>query len=161
MAPKRPARLRPQAAPVATPGLTAVSLHISKLRGVGPEVRARLKIGGITYSDQLLLAAGTLEKRSGLSRATGLEVAVIDRLVRRADLARIKGIGLIFADMLERVGVDSVEALRRAAPDRLHARLCELNRSERMARRSPTPEEVEDWIRQAKALPPLLRIERT
>lgn len=136
-----------------------VSLHISKLRGVGPEVRARLKVGGITYSDQLLLAAGTPEKREALSRATGLDVAVIERLARRADLARVKGIGLIFADMLEVIGVDSVEALRYASPEPLRARLHELNRAERMARRSPTLEEVEDWVRQAQALPPLLRTE--
>ena len=137
--------------------LTAVSLHISKLRGVGPEVRARLKIGGITYSDQLLHAAATPERRRELQRATGLEDAVIARLARRADLARVKGIGAVFADMLERVGVDHVEALRAAAPERLHAALRELNRVDRMARRSPTPEEVADWVRQAEALPPVLQ----
>ena len=136
-----------------------VSLHISKLRGVGPEVRARLKVGGITYSDQLLHAAGTPEKRAALGRVTGLDIALIDRLARRADLARIKGIGLIFADMLELAGVDTVEALRHASPERLRAELHELNRAERMARRSPTLEEVEDWVRQARALPPLLRTE--
>jgi predicted flap endonuclease-1-like 5' DNA nuclease len=137
-------------------GDPAVSLHISKLRGVGPEVRARLKVGGITYSDQLLHAAATPERRGELQRATGLDPAVIARLARRADLSRIKGIVAVFADMLERVGVDHVEALRHASPGELHARLHELNRAERMARRSPTPEEVEDWVGQARALPPVL-----
>ena len=138
-------------------GEPAVSLHISKLRGVGPEVRARLKVGGITYAEQLLHAAATPDRRRELHRATGLDPAVIARLARRADLSRIKGIGAVFADMLERIGVDHVEALRAVdSPARLHADLHELNRAERMARRSPTPEEVEDWVRQARALPPVL-----
>ena len=137
-------------------GDSAVSLHISKLRGVGPEVRARLKVSGINYADQLLHAAATPDRRRDLQRATGLDPTVIARLARRADLSRIKGIGAVFADMLERVGVDHVETLRHASPGELHARLHELNRAERMARRSPTPEEVEDWVRQARALPPVL-----
>jgi predicted flap endonuclease-1-like 5' DNA nuclease len=138
-------------------GDPAMSLHISKLRGVGPEVRARLKVGGITYSDQLLHAAATPDRRGELQRATGLDPAVIARLARRADLSRIKGIGAVFADMLERIGVDHVEALRAVdEPERLHAALHELNRAERMARRSPTPEEVADWVGQARALPPVL-----
>ena len=58
-------------------GDPAVSLHISKLRGVGPEVRARLKVGGITYADQLLHAAATPDRRSKLQRATGLDPAVM------------------------------------------------------------------------------------
>ena len=133
-----------------------MSLHISKLRGIGPEVRARLKSGGITYSDQLLAAAGTPAKRRDLGRTTGLDPAAIERLARRADLARIKGIGAVFTDMLERIGVDHVGALRRAAPEELRARLHEFNRAERLARRSPTPEEVADWVRQARELEPVL-----
>jgi hypothetical protein len=38
----------------------------------------------------------------------------------------------------------------------LHARLFAHNREERIARRSPTPEEVEGWVRQARALPALV-----
>jgi hypothetical protein len=34
--------------------------------------------------------------------------------------------------------------------------LAAYNREERLARRSPTPEEVRDWVRQARALPALV-----
>lgn len=133
-----------------------MSLHISKLRGVGVQVRARLKLRGINYAEQMLLEASTPDKRRELERATGLDAAVVERLARRADLARVKGIGVVFADMLEAVGVDHVEPLRRADPAELHGRLREYNQAERLARRSPTPEEVEDWVGQARALPPVL-----
>jgi hypothetical protein len=38
----------------------------------------------------------------------------------------------------------------------LHERLRGYNRRERLARRSPTPEEVNDWVGQARRLPRLV-----
>ena len=38
----------------------------------------------------------------------------------------------------------------------LHRQLRDYNRRERLARRSPTPEEVADWVGQARLLPVLL-----
>jgi hypothetical protein len=49
-----------------------------------------------------------------------------------------------------------VPALAARDPAGLHARLFAHNREERIARRSPTPEEVEGWVRQARALPALV-----
>jgi predicted flap endonuclease-1-like 5' DNA nuclease len=69
---------------------------------------------------------------------------------------RIKGIGAIFADMLELLGVDRTARLARQAPRELHAALAELNAVERFARRAPTPDEVQDWIAKARTLPPLI-----
>lgn len=132
-----------------------MSLHVSKLRGISLETRSKLKHRGITYTRQLLDAAGKPEERARLAHAADIEEAELLRLVRRADLARIKGIGAIFADMLEWVGVHDVGTLARQSPEALHARLFELNAAERLARRAPTPEEVVDWVRQARVLPRL------
>jgi predicted flap endonuclease-1-like 5' DNA nuclease len=151
-----PFRSVPRERVEATPQTRArmMSLHVSKLRGITYELRGKLKQRGITYSDQLLEAAGGAEKRRGLAAATGIEEAVLSRLVCRADLARIKGIGAIFADMLELIGIDRVARLATQDATALHATLHELNLAERFARRAPTPEEVISWIAQAKALPP-------
>lgn len=138
----------------------AMSLHVSKLRRISVETRGKLKHRGITYTEQLLEAAGRPEARSRLAAASGVEEDELLRLVRRADLARINGVGAIFADMLELVGVRDVGLLARQSPDALHARLFELNASERLARRAPTPEEVLDWVRQARVLPPLFEEQR-
>ena len=47
-------------------------------------------------------------------------------------------------------------ALAARDPAELHARLSAHNREERLARRSPTPEEVRDWVAQARSLSPLV-----
>jgi len=137
-------------------GGRSMSLHVSKLRGISVPVRNRLKRHGITYTHQLLEAAGGRERRRELAARSGLDEADLLRLACRADLARIKGIGAIFADMLELVGVDRVAALARHDPRHLHRILHDLNAAERFARRAPTEAEVADWVTQARALPPLV-----
>jgi predicted flap endonuclease-1-like 5' DNA nuclease len=149
-----PAQRHPISRPASQRGRTRLlSLHISKLRGITYELRGKLKQRGITYADQLLDAAGDAEKRHRLALATGIGDEVLTRLVCRADLARIKGIGAIFADMLELIGIDRVARLTRQNAGELHATLHRLNVEERFARRAPTPEEVVSWVAQAKALP--------
>jgi predicted flap endonuclease-1-like 5' DNA nuclease len=134
----------------------AMSLHVSKLRGISIEVRQKLKRQGISYTHQLLREAGRGEQRRRLAERSRIDAPTLLRLVRRADLARVKGIGAIFADMLEMIGIDEVAALAEQDPLALRTRLYELNAAERLARRAPTPEEVEEWIRQARALPRLV-----
>ena len=58
--------------------------------------------------------------------------------------------------MLEDLGVADVAALAAQDPAELHARLRRYNEQERLARRSPTPGEVESWVSQARSLPVLV-----
>jgi predicted flap endonuclease-1-like 5' DNA nuclease len=134
----------------------SMSLHVSKLRGISNQVRNTLKRHGVTYTHQLLEAAGRRESRRALAARSGIEEALLLRLTCRADLARIKGVGAIFADMLELIGVDRVASVARHDPRRLYEILHELNAAERFARRAPTEDEVADWVAQARALPHLL-----
>ena len=134
----------------------AMSLHVSKLRGIRLDVRQKLKRHGISYTHQLLREAGGTEQRRRLAQRSGIDEMALSRLVRRADLARVKGVGAIFADMLELIGVDQVSTLAEQDPLALRSRLSELNAAERLARRAPTPEEVQQWITQARDLPRLV-----
>ena len=77
-------------------------------------------------------------------------------LANRADLARVRGIGGVFSDLLEQAGVDTVKELATRSPDNLHAKLLEMNAQRRLAGRAPTLDMVKDWVAQAKELPKLL-----
>ncbi len=129
------------------------TLPISKLRGVPATVRLRLKSQRITTCEQLLLAAGDAEARAALLETTGIEEAALQRLVQRADMARVKGIGTVFGLMLEELGINDIEQLAGQAPAELHAALRTYNLEERLARRSPTMEEVVEWVEAAQSLP--------
>jgi hypothetical protein len=65
------------------------------------ELEAKLKQHGVGDSDQLLNASQTPAARHDLAKAMGVEVSVILELANRADLARVKGIGGVFSDLLE------------------------------------------------------------
>ena len=131
-------------------------LPVSKLRGLTLPVRAALKRREIATCERLLRAAGRAGDRGRLAREAGIDPEELLALVRRADLARVDGLGTVFGLMLEDLGVRDVPALAARDPADLHAGLAAHNREERLARRSPTPEEVRDWVRQARALSALV-----
>lgn len=135
---------------------TGYALPVSKLRGVPATARMALKRQGINTCARLLEQAGKAAARRALAERTGVDGELLLRLVQRADMARINGIGAVFGMMLEDLGVRDVGTLARQDPVVLHQRLKELNTKERLARRSPTPEEVADWVAQARALPRLV-----
>ncbi|MDX6750913.1 DUF4332 domain-containing protein [Geminicoccaceae bacterium 1502E] len=136
---------------------TALALPISKLRGVPPQARTALKRRRINTCGRLLEEAGDAGKRAALAQAARIEPPLLEQLVQRADMARVKGVGAVFCLMLEEVGVRDVAALAAQEPAELCERLREWNAQERLARRSPTPEEVEAWVDQARQLPILVR----
>jgi predicted flap endonuclease-1-like 5' DNA nuclease len=131
-------------------------LPISKLRGLVARIRSALKRQRINTCGQLLRAAADAEHRARLARDASLDPGVLLTLVQRADMTRVNGIGAVFGLMLEELGIKEVAALAAQDPHKLHARLRRYNEEEGIARRSPTPEEVADWVEQAKALPVLI-----
>jgi len=134
----------------------AVSLHLSKVRGANTQIRARLKDCGVTNSHQLLQAAGPFRARVVLSGRTGIDMAALAYITKRADLARVKGIGATFSDMLEVVGVDTVERLASWVPHALRRTLVDFIQTERFCRRAPTLGEIEAWVTQARKLPVMI-----
>jgi predicted flap endonuclease-1-like 5' DNA nuclease len=141
---------------VARKAATRYALPISKLHQVPYRARLALKVHRITTCEQLLAAAGAATARAALARAAQVEPEVLDLLVRRADMARVHGIGVVFGLMLEDLGVADVASIAACDPVELHERLRRYNGEERRARRSPTPEEVAEWVVQARGLPVLV-----
>jgi predicted flap endonuclease-1-like 5' DNA nuclease len=133
-----------------------MTISVRELRGITEELASKLKEAGLSNSEQLLAAAATPAARKALAGQIGAEVGLILELANRADLARIKGIGQVFSDLLEKAGVDTVKELATRRPDNLLAKLRDTNTSLQLAQRAPTQKEVEDWVSQAKALPPVL-----
>ena len=77
---------------------------ISKLQGVPVSVRWALKAKSISTATQLLAAAGGYEQRGALAVAMQVAPELLTAIVRRADLARVKGVGVRFAQMLNEIG---------------------------------------------------------
>ena len=133
-----------------------MSVHVSELKGVTDAILNVLKAHGLGDSDLMLAATKTPKDRKALASAAGVDAAVILELANRADLARVKGIGRVYSDLMEEAGVDTIQELAHRVPGNLHAKLIEINKVRQFTQRPPSVEQVIDFVEQAKAMPGML-----
>ena len=126
-------------------------MRVNEIRGIQVSTAEKLAAAGIGTSDLLLEAGKTTAGRKELAAKVGADTKEILELVNRADLARVRGIGEVYSNLLEEAGVDTVVELSRRVPANLLVKLVDLTQTGH-ARRAPTLAQVEDWVSQAKAL---------
>lgn len=129
------------------------SVRIQEIEGIGPTYKKKLKEEGIGTTRDLLEAGSTRQGRKELAEKTGISEKLILEWVNLADLFRIKGVGEEYSDLLEEAGVDTVVELSRRNPENLHAKIVEINDEKKLVRRTPTRNQVKEWIEQAKTMP--------
>lgn len=123
---------------------------LSNIEGIGASYAQKLKNCGVSTQEQLLAKGSTRIGRRELIKSSGISDKLILKWINRADLARIKGIGGQYADLLECAGVDTVPelALRNAA--NLHDKIRAVNEQKKLVRLLPSELKVDTWINQAK-----------
>jgi predicted flap endonuclease-1-like 5' DNA nuclease len=126
-------------------------MRVHEIRGIQMSTAEKLGASGVNTSEELLAAGKTVAGRKELAAKVGVDSKEVLELVNRADLARIKGIGEVYSNLLENAGVDTVLELSKRVPANLHAKLLEQTQTGD-ARRAPTLAQVEDWVQQAKEL---------
>jgi predicted flap endonuclease-1-like 5' DNA nuclease len=127
--------------------------NLSSIEGIGAIYAGKLEAAGVKNQAQLLESGGTPKGRKALAEASGISEKLILKWVNRADLARVKGIGEEYADLLEMSGVDTVPELAQRRPDNLHKKMAEVNEAKKLVRALPSEAAVVKWVEQAKTLP--------
>lgn len=126
---------------------------IHKLYGIEPTLEAKLKTQGIKDSEDLLRACHTSREAAELAQSSDIEISVLMRLLHRAELARIRGIGETYTMLLEEAGVNTTRKLASAAPDDLRARLTRINTDKKLVGRIPAQAMVNGWVYKAQRMP--------
>lgn len=129
---------------------------LSIIEGIGEVYEAKLNEVGVNSVEALLKECANKKGRSGLAEKTGLSEKLILKWANHADLARIKGIGGEYAELLEASGVDTVPELATRKPENLFKKMQEVNEAKSLVRKLPTENQVEDWVKQAVDLPRVL-----
>lgn len=127
--------------------------NIEDVEGIGPVNAAKLKEAGVGTVEKMLEFGASPAGRADLAAKTGLTNNMILEWVNRADLARVRGVGSEYADLLEAAGVDTVAELAQRNATNLAAKMSEINAAKNLVRRAPTESEVEAWIAHSKELP--------
>ena len=128
-----------------------MALNVTELEGITPELAKQLKEAGLENSADFLAAASTTTDRKHLAEKFGVETRAILELANRADLARVRGVGKVYSDLLEYAGVDTVAELAHRNPENLFAKIQEVA-AEHNVSRIPRDDEVDSWVDQAKSL---------
>jgi predicted flap endonuclease-1-like 5' DNA nuclease len=123
------------------------------IEGVGEAYAQKLQEAGVASQEALLEMGSTPKGRKDMADKSGISEKLVLGWVNRADLARVKGIGEEYADLLEAAGVDTVPELAQRKSGNLYQKLVEVNAAKKLVRQLPTEAKVADWVTQAKALP--------
>lgn len=127
------------------------------IEGIGETYEAKLGAAGVKSVEALLDACATKKGRTELAEKTEISEKLILKWANHADLARIKGIGGEYAELLEAAGVDTVPELATRKAENLFKKMQETNDAKALVRKVPTEAQVADWIKQAAALPRILQ----
>ena len=127
--------------------------RLSEIEGLDGLMEQKLISAGITTVEAFVAATATSKERAELSKKIDVAEKIILKWANRVDLARVKGIGTGFADLLEAAGVDTVPELAQRNAENLLVKLTEVNKEYNFTKKLPTEKQLEDWITQAKNLP--------
>ena len=135
-------------------------VEVNKLidvEGIGPVYADKLKSAGAETTKDLLKLAKTPADRKKLAETSGISETLILKWANHADLMRIKGIGGEFAELLEKIGVDTVKELRKRNAQNLHEAVQKFDlTTSTIVRRKPSKASIQAWVKQAKRLKPTL-----
>lgn len=130
---------------------------LSMIEGIGETYEAKLEAAGVKSVEALLETCATKKGRTDLAEKAQISEKLILKWANHADLARIKGIGGEYAELLEAAGVDTVPELATRKAENLFKKMQETNAAKELVRKLPTEAQVADWIKQAGALPRILQ----
>lgn len=125
---------------------------LTEVEGIGEAYAGKLISCGLMTQEQLLDLGATALGRQTIAVESGINPKLIMNWVNRADLARIKGVGSEYADLLENSGVDTVPELAQRNPSNLYHKMIEVNEKKKLVRNLPSIKQVTDWVEQAKLL---------
>ena len=124
-----------------------------EVQGIGENYAKKLEGGGIASQEDLLEQGAKPAGRKKIAEDCDISPKLVLNWVNRADLARVKGIGEEYADLLEFSGVDTVPELAQRKAENLHAKMKEVNEERKLVRSLPSEKQVTDWVAEAKELP--------
>lgn len=129
---------------------------LSIIEGIGGAYELKLNAMGIRSIEKYLECCGTKKGRDEVAEKAGISEKLVLKWANRADLARVKGVGSEYAELLEASGVDTVPELANRNSVNLYQKMIEVNEEKSLVRKLPSVKQVADWVEQAKHLPRIL-----
>lgn len=130
------------------------SYSIALVRAISPFYQAKLRAAGIRSTAKLLDRSATPKLRKELAKKTDIPLNLILDWANVADLTRVPGVAVDYAELLVAADVDTVPDLKRRNPAKLVARMAAANERRKLVDLLPSERRVSRWIEAAKTLAP-------
>jgi predicted flap endonuclease-1-like 5' DNA nuclease len=129
-----------------------MAYNIIDIEGIGPAYAEKLNAAGVNTTADMLEKAGTKAGRKALTEASGIDEGKILTWANHSDLHRIDGIAGQTSELLEAAGVDTVKELATRNATNLATKMQEVNDAKKLSGRTPSEEQLQKMIDQAKTL---------
>ena len=126
--------------------------RLAEIEGIGKSHAVKLKKAGVGSQGSLLKQGASKKGRKQIAADSGLSEKLVLTWVNRADLARVKGVGGQYGELLEAAGVDTVPELATRNAANLRTKMADVNAKKKLVRQLPAEKQVASWIAQAKKL---------
>ena len=122
--------------------------RLQELQKISPEMIARLASRGIDTPQELITKAGTEQERGKLAQELNIAVGELAEWKRMAELAELKGMGTLHANLLVQAGIEDIPSLAQQDPSTLYPVLIKLYQGNAL---SPPREAIlRIWVRAAE-----------
>ena len=129
-----------------------MSHKMGDLKGIDQSLVAKLHAAGIETANDMMKAWLDPVARAKVTAGAGLDEAQLTRMVAMARMARTKGVGPKYADLLVTAGVIGRNSMSKLSPAELLKRLADVNASRSIPGPVPTLSEIEGWFACLKPL---------
>ena len=130
---------------------------LEKIEGIGTKYAGQLRKAGVRSTNDLLKKGATPVGTKQISKDSGISEKLVLEWVNHSDLFRIKGVSEEYADLLEEAGVDTVVELAQRKAENLYETMKQTNQKKKLVRQLPGISKVQDWVKQAKKLPRVIK----
>ena len=127
-----------------------MNYKMSDLKGIDESQVAQLRQGGVENTDEMMRVWNEQPKRLALTNSTGLTEEQLMRLASMARVARLKGVGPKYADLLVTAGVRGRKSLATFTPETLVKHLGDVTAAKSLAGPTPSLVEVGAWFANLK-----------
>ena len=128
------------------------SHKISDIEEIGPKLIIKLARAGITDQHSLLSACATKKGREEISLKTGIKKEKLLKWVNTVDLYRVEGVDIESIELLEAVGVEALDELKKFHPMSLYEKMKKINSTKKIVLQIPSLEETKKLIEQASKM---------
>jgi len=131
-------------------------VNLKDIPGVDSEYIERLAAVGIKHTKHLFERARFKRDRAELSRLVNVPSDALLELVKLSDLARIGGVGPVFARIFLDAGIDTLEKLSNSSADEVFERTIAVNKEKGYTKVMATLKDVKVCVNTARELPKVI-----